>query len=401
MLSKFTQFFTKLFVGFILLVLLLAGCTASQVSAENQAGSTFAQQRLLSAENRIFLPLSLEFLDRYQLPALTFQDTPVGGLSALAYSRQQDRFYALSDDPSAFAPARFYQLRLVLNASNPNQVRIETVEVEEVVTLKDETGQPYPRNSINAEGLAITGDQVFIASEGITRLNIPPFISQYDLKTGQWIQSLPIPERYLPSTTDTPAGIQNNLGFESLTVSPVRVGEPFRLFTATESPLEQDRQPAEEEPQENRNRLLHYLISDGPPLVISEHLYPMDTGPRWSISNGLTELLAIDPGGHFLSLERSLGFLGYGARIFQISTGGATDTSGIPTLKGSLSKIEPVRKKLLLDLSTLGFPLDNLEGMTLGPRLPDGTQSLILVSDNNFDETQVTQFLLFRLKKDN
>lgn len=56
-----------------------------------------------------------------------------------------------------------------------------------------------------------------------------------------------------------------------------------------------------------------------------------------------------------------------------------------------------VKKKLLLDLKELGILLDNLEGMTLGSRLPDGTQSLLLVSDNNFNSEQVTQFLLFRL----
>ena len=35
--------------------------------------------------------------------------------------------------------------------------------------------------------------------------------------------------------------------------------------------------------------------------------------------------------------------------------------------------------------------------MVLGPRLPDGRQSLILVSDNNFAPTQFTQFLLFAI----
>jgi hypothetical protein len=36
--------------------------------------------------------------------------------------------------------------------------------------------------------------------------------------------------------------------------------------------------------------------------------------------------------------------------------------------------------------------------MTLGPQLPDGSKSVILVSDDNFDEAQKTQFLLFSLK---
>ena len=55
------------------------------------------------------------------------------------------------------------------------------------------------------------------------------------------------------------------------------------------------------------------------------------------------------------------------------------------------------RKTLLLDLDELGIPLDNVEGMTFGPRLPDGRRSVVLVSDNNFAASQFTQFLLFAL----
>ena len=62
-----------------------------------------------------------------------------------------------------------------------------------------------------------------------------------------------------------------------------------------------------------------------------------------------------------------------------------------------LMRLDSREKTLLLDLRTLGIPLDNVEGMTLGPRLPDGRQSLVLVSDNNFAAAQFTQFLLFAL----
>jgi hypothetical protein len=66
-------------------------------------------------------------------------------------------------------------------------------------------------------------------------------------------------------------------------------------------------------------------------------------------------------------------------------------------LRGALPDVKPAYKKLLLDFKTLGIPIDNLEGLTLGPRLPDGRQSIILVSDNNFREAQVTQFILLAL----
>ena len=56
-------------------------------------------------------------------------------------------------------------------------------------------------------------------------------------------------------------------------------------------------------------------------------------------------------------------------------------------------------KTLLADLSaTPGLaPLDNIEGITLGPELPDGRQSVVMVSDDNFSPTQITQFLAFAM----
>jgi len=39
------------------------------------------------------------------------------------------------------------------------------------------------------------------------------------------------------------------------------------------------------------------------------------------------------------------------------------------------------------------------EGMTFGPRLPDGRRSVVLVSDDNFAATQFTQFMVFALDR--
>ncbi len=392
----------------IALVLLsgLCACDSPQVTAQEQGAASAAQERVqAAAEKRIFLDLSLEFLDEYKLPEQNFEGTPIGGLSAIAYDRQRDRFYALSDDPSDRAPARFYTLRLAVNSQTPGGLSIQNVQVEGVTVLRGEDGQPYARDTINPEGIAFAPpNSIFVSSEGVSSLGIAPFVSEFDLATGEWRRNLPVPKRYIPDAAGSQQqqGVQNNLGFESLSVNAsgslsARV-EPIRLFTATEAPLLQDRELPSSE-QEARNRLLHYLVEGERSTLISEHLYPLDIGPRWSLTTGLTELVALAQGGHFLSLERSLGFLGYGARIFQIATGAATDTSNIASLKGELKAVEPVRKKLVLDLGNLGIILDNLEGMALGPRLPDGTQSLVLVSDNDFDETRNTQILLFRLKQ--
>ncbi|MFB2938452.1 esterase-like activity of phytase family protein [Aerosakkonemataceae cyanobacterium BLCC-F154] len=359
----------------------------------------------INAQQRTFLDISLEFLGEYQLPKMKFQDTTVGGLSGITYDRQRDRFYVISDDRSHLAPARFYTLKLDLNNS-----KLQNAKIENVTFLKTKDGATYPKGSIDPEGIALTPQgTLFISSEGATRELISPFIGEFDLKTGKLTQNLPIPETYIPdSNNEQQKGIQNNLGFESLTLNPTgslpASGEPIRLFTVTESALMQDKDPLEKDeqgnykPQITKCRLLHYLISDGPPIILSEHLYSLSPYPPGAMYYGVTELLAIDQGGHFLSLERSFGLTGFGAKIYQIFTGAATDTSRITSLKGEIKAVQPIKKQLLLDLQELGIRLDNLEGMTFGPRLPDGSQSLILISDDNFQEKQITQLLLFRLK---
>jgi 3-phytase len=82
-------------------------------------------------------------------------------------------------------------------------------------------------------------------------------------------------------------------------------------------------------------------------------------------------------------------------KLYEVALPGADDVNGFDSLSTLLSGIEPVEKTLLLNLDTLGIPLDNVEGMTFGPRLPDGRRSLVLVSDNNFSAVAFTQFLLF------
>ncbi|NGY80198.1 esterase-like activity of phytase family protein (plasmid) [Bacillus megaterium] len=49
-------------------------------------------------------------------------------------------------------------------------------------------------------------------------------------------------------------------------------------------------------------------------------------------------------------------------------------------------------------MTTLGLSvLDNIEGISWGPKLPNGHDSLVLVSDDNFNRNQVTQFLAFEV----
>ncbi|MGF1479509.1 MAG: esterase-like activity of phytase family protein [Cyanophyceae cyanobacterium] len=352
----------------------------------------------VTAQERTFLSLSLEFLDRYELPKTAFNNTPIGGLSALAYDRRQDLFYVLSDDRSQLAPARFYTLSLSLNDAD-GATTIADVAIHGVTFLAHEQGE-YASGDIDPEGIALSPrGTLFIASEGVPSRGVAPFIGEFDPQSGNLLNQLRVPARYLPGSLDAdPQGVQENLGFESLTLSPsgLAADDPFRLFTATESSLLQDIALA---PEAARLRFLHYVIGPvGDPIVLAEHLYLLDEAPSGAIANGLTELVTLEKEGYFLSLERTYKLSGAGAKIFQVVVGNATDTSGIDSLK-NLGQVVPLKKNLLFDLGELGINLDNLEGMALGPHLSDGSQSLVLLSDDNFKEEQVTQLLLFRLQE--
>lgn len=364
----------------------------------------------VQAQDRVFLDLSLDFLDAYTLDKQTFEDIPVGGLSGLTYDRQRDRFYAISDDRSKLAPARFYTLQVKLDGQNPNRPGIETVIVEGVTSLKNAEGQTYKQGHIDPEDIELSpNNTVYVVSEGDPRYQedgIDPFIQEYDLETGQSLQQFPLPPYYIPDAPEAiqTQGVQTNQGFEAMTLNfggSFPNGEPFRVFVATESSLIQDRSQTDSanksQPEGAKARLLHYLVTDNRPQVLAEHLYQLDVAPLMTPSNGLTDLVSIDTGGHFLSLERTYGLGGFGAKIFQLAFGDATDISGYQTLNPDSSGIREIRKELMLDLKDLDIPLDNFEGMTLGSRLPDGSQLLMLVSDDNFLDEQNTQFLLFRI----
>lgn len=387
--DRILKFSIKHLVNLLLIAAVLLSITAC------------SSPRRVSATERLFLPLSLEFLDEIKIPKTVFKDTTVGGLSAIAYNLQGDRFYVVSDDRSKLAPARFYTLALGFKqTAQKSGIAIDSATIEDVTFLRDEQGNTYPAESVDFEGIALSPrGTVLISSEGNPQKEVKPFIAEFDLETGKKKLDVPLPQRYLnDKKSDQPQGIQDNLAFESLTVnrSGLLPDDPFRLFTATESALIQDGSPEPEAAA--RIRFLHYVINPfGNPVLLAEHLYLLEPAPVEVISNGLTELMSLKTEGYFLSLERTFGFTGAGAKIFQVAVANATDTTNITSLKGDLTQVQPMRKELLFDLQKLGIYLDNIEGMTLGPRLPDGSQSLLLISDDNFNEDQVNQLLLFRL----
>jgi hypothetical protein len=84
-------------------------------------------------------------------------------------------------------------------------------------------------------------------------------------------------------------------------------------------------------------------------------------------------------------------------RLFEVTTRGATNIAGLDSIAGQ--DVRPVRKELVADMADLGLStVDNVEGMTWGPKLRTGERTLLLVSDDNFSATQVTQVVALAIR---
>ncbi|WP_094678099.1 phytase [Hydrocoleum sp. CS-953] len=356
----------------------------------------------VTGENRKTVT-NIEFIGDVEFESgFDFAGTEVGGISGITYDKVEGSYYAISDDRSERNNARFYTVDIDLSDGTLDD---GDVEFTDFTTLLNEDRVPFPENGIDPEAIAFDGENLFISSEAITFNDIDPFINLFSL-TGEQLNELTIPDKFLANEDGT-QGIRDNLGLESLTITP---NQRF-LYTATENTLLQDGSTSTLE-NEGTSRIIKYDLETGE--VVKEFLYFVDPiidapvpADDFAV-NGLVELLALDNTDTLLALERSFSSgVGNNIRLYEVQLQNTTNIQDFDGLinpndpDGELFDVDAVaEKRLLLDFADLGITLDNDEGMTFGPVLPDGSQSLVVVNDNNFGADQVTQFLGFSLDID-
>ena len=344
-----------------------------------------------------------EFLGEVVVPTGTmYGGTEIGGLSSITFDSARGVYYALSDDQgnrSTGDPVRYYTVAIDLADGSLDDGDVEFVGVDQ---LFESHKTPFSPGGLDPEGFTLGREGfLFMSSEGNTLADpiIDPFIKRYN-HNGRVTATLPIPDKYIPNGVDM--GVRFNLSFESLNVSP----DGRNLVTAGEGALFQDG-PASTFTNGSLARILFYDLRKRTP--VSEYVY--EVGPWAEPSaifgvNGIVEVLPIDDFGTMLVMERSFsvgGVLGGGTGnvvvINEVSTQGATDVLGVDALYegGSPIAFTPVTQRQLFAFDDLGIPIDNIEGMTFGPTLPDGRQTLVIVSDNNFSAGQFTQFIVLAL----
>ena len=371
-------------------------------------GLAFALATVLLAWPAHAQPGALRLLGEYSFEGgRTFQDTTVGGLSGLTYDAGRGVYYAISDDRGEKQAPRFYTLRIDLDGGG-----IRDVRVVGVTTLDSDPStpgvQPYELNDSDLEDIQLLGNELLISSE--RDKNGRPWIRRFGLD-GTLLGELPLPERFLTINEPGPdgrprvvRGVRTNLGIEGMTLMP----SGSTLFTANEEALAQDG-PIATLTEGTNVRVTRWELAGAEARPTNEYVYTAEkifAQPQPADQfgdNGVTSLLWVRhllPEYDMLVLERSFATgVGNDVSIYGVTLADATDVSTLDALPSPFGG-RVVRKTRLANMAELGIAADNLEGLALGPRLPNGKPSLIVMSDDNFSAfvpPQVNQFILFEV----
>lgn len=373
----------------LLLPLLTSSCSTLKKVPVKEASATISK---------------LQFLDEYDLPYnLQYQNTTVGGLSSIDYDAKDDIYYLISDDRSEINPSRFYTAKISLTGKEINSVKLVNV-----TTLLQQNNQPYPDlkkhtlETVDPEALRYNPltNQLVWSSEGERIVKpgdtvlIDPAVNTVS-NTGKFISTLHLPDNLHMHAFES--GPRRNGVLEGLAFA-----ENYQtLYVSLEEPLYQDGPRADVTDVDPLIRIYKFDWNSKKNTAqyaykLEPVAYPAKPATGFKI-NGIPDILSINKN-QLLVTERSFsdGHEGCVIRVFLADLSGADNVISNP----SFIKNPPqhlVSKKLLLNMEDLKIYIDNIEGATFGPTLPNGHKSIIFVADNNFSKTEKTQFLLFEV----
>jgi hypothetical protein len=378
--SKWIQI-SVLALGFTALVI-VASCNSDDDNSSAANEKTVASLRLIGQQ---VLPRRSDYAG-----------TVVGGLSGLDYDEVNGQFLFVTDDrtttDSANAP-RMYMARLTYDAN-----AFSAIAFTSTFSIKQPDGSVYPKvpdvNVADPESVRIdpvTRNYLWV-SEGDRSLTatpprvINPFIREIR-PDGTHVREYTLPSMFNMSATDT--GPRGNLAFEGVTFTP----DKSRVAVITEGSLFQDG-PSPTTTAGAVSRITVFDRTSG--VANAQYAYPIERvqaepSPAGSFTvNGPTEILALS-NTRFLVLERSfsVGVVGNQVRLYEINVGSATNILATTSLTGAT--YTPVTKRLVLDFDTIRSTVGNianLEGITFGPKLANGRESLVVVADDNFPTTE-------------
>jgi len=347
---------------------------------------------------------SVKFLDEYVMPLNhTFQNTVVGGLSGIDYDEASNQYYLISDDPSQLSPARIYTAQITIKDN-----KIDTVQVTGVNFIQQQNGKQYPQyrsdKTLKADGESVRynpksksfiwsneGERVLKNGDTITVQPALTFIT----KEGRYLDTIPLPAGF--HFTKGENGPRKNALFEGVTYA-----DHYKtIYASLEEPLYQDGPQAAFEFDKALTRILKFdAITKQNTAQYAYNLGVMPVKPTvendWNV-NGISEILAVND--HTLLVMERAWAKGHDdhtfIKLFLVDLNGAENE--IDNTGFIQNPPKPLKKKLLFDFDSLNRHIDNFEGITFGPKLSNGNQSLIFCVDNNFSKSQTQQFFLFEV----
>ena len=327
-------------------------------------------------------------------PGTEWGASTFGGISGIDRNPATGEYLLISDDRSQHAPARIYTARLAYDAHGMAQPEITGVH-----WLRRADGQPFANARRPTPGVDVPdaesvrwlpgGRQFLWSSEGDFARGFGPQL-RAARSDGGHLRTWALPAALQP-TADRRSGPRRNGTLEGIALTP----DGRSAWLAMELPWLQDGPPARHGQPGAPLRLTLLELARGQ--ALRQIAYQPDAAPRprrlpfGPELNGVSDILADDPH-HLLVLERAYAAgNGFAARLYRIDTRTGSDTLALPAL--SPGNHTPAPKTLVADFATLGLAVDNLEGMSWGAPLADGSCVLVLVSDDNFNPAQTTQFI--------
>ena len=347
---------------------------------------------------------SIKFLDEYVIPHnFQYQNTIIGGLSGIDYNPASNSYYIISDDRSKTSPARFYTANIHIR-----NYQIDSIEFTSVQTLKQPNGMPFSsfktdaQRTTDPESIRFNPkkNKLIWTSEGdrMTRagkmIYQNPYIYEMDV-AGSFKDSFFIPENVKMYATEK--GARENGVFEGSSFDHTYKW----LFVSMEEPIYDDGPKAAVDYYGAPIRITRYNTQTKK--AVAQYGYRLDaiaTAPKPADAfavNGVSEILWIGKN-RFLVLERSYS-TGTPQNTIKIFLADISKASNVlqKTALHQNKNYQSATKKLLLNLNDLNRYIDNIEGISPGPVLPNGHQSLILIVDNNFNAFEKAQVFLFEI----
>ncbi len=336
--------------------------------------------------------IQLKFLDEYILAdSITFKNTIIGGLSGIDHVNNE--YYFVVDDAKN---PRVLSANIAIS-----DYKIQSIGFKDVIFLNDSTTSFYNENSLDLESVFVDEEtnKINLVSEGSIRRGRLPSIFNID-RNGKFLESF-----QLPRNLSDLKNMKHNAAFEASSKSIDRKG----FWAAFEAPLKADGEDPTFTKTSSPIRITYFdKASKKGTKQFAYQLEHITKPAKGNINlNGVTAILEYKEN-HFFIVERTYqnGYGSYGniLRIFDVTIDEkSTDILEIAALEST--KFIPLEKRLMFDFEDVKSELtegiiDNIEGITLGPILPNGNQSLVLVADDNFQVygKQLNQFILLEIQ---